>query len=175
MFGKSNPTATAVIGMLKEDHQKVKGIFEDFEQAKDSRTKQRLVDTALMELEVHAKLEEGLIYPAIRPEIDDDDLMDEALEEHHIVHTLIAELKKMKPSDERFDAKFTVLGESCKHHIKEEETEMLPKAEEADIDWEALETQVMKRKEQLLSKASARPGNSNGKPSKKSTGGRSKR
>ena len=54
--------------------------------------------------------------------------MDEALEEHHVVHLLIAELKKMKPNSEGFDAKFTVLGESVKRHIKEEEGEMLPKA-----------------------------------------------
>ena len=49
----------------------------------------------------NAKLEEELIYPTIRGEIDDDDLMDEALEEHHVVHGLIGELRKMKPRDER--------------------------------------------------------------------------
>jgi hypothetical protein len=65
---------------------------------------------------------------------------------------LIKELKKLKSSDERFQAKFTVLGELVKHHIKEEEDEMLPKAEKSDIDWEALETTVMKRKEALVSK-----------------------
>ena len=85
--------------------------------------------TALMELEVHSKLEEELIYPAIRAEIDDDDLMDEALEEHHVVHGLLGELKKMKPSDERYDAKFTVLAENVRHHIKEEESDMFPMAE----------------------------------------------
>ncbi len=82
--------SSMVIDMLKEDHQKVKALFAEFENAKDSRSKQRIVETALMELDVHAKLEEGLIYPAIRPEIDDEDLMDEALEEHHVVHVLIS-------------------------------------------------------------------------------------
>ena len=151
LFGTSNP----VIEMLKEDHQKVKGLFEEFKAAEDAKTKQRIVDTAVTELEVHAKLEEGLIYPAIRPELDEGDLMDEALEEHHVVHLLIAELKKMKPRDDRFDAKFTVLGESVQHHIKEEESQMLPKAEGSNIDWDKLETQVTKRKAQLLSKTSA--------------------
>ena len=104
---------------------------------------------------MHSKLEEELIYPAIRPEIDDDDLMDEALEEHHVVHGLLVELKKMKPSDDRYDAKFTVLAENVRHHIKEEESEMFPKAEECEIDWEALYSQVVKRKEQLTAKSSA--------------------
>ena len=37
---------------------------------------------------MHAKLEEELIYPEIRQEIDDD-LIDGALEEYHVVHGLI--------------------------------------------------------------------------------------
>ena len=147
--------ASAVTDMLREDHKKVKGLFDEFEQAEDAKAKQRIVETAVMELEVHSKLEEGLVYPAIRAEIDDDDLMDEALEEHHVVHGLIGELKKMKPSDARYDAKFTVLAENVRHHIKEEESEMFPKAEECEMDWDALCSQVVKRKEQLTGKSSA--------------------
>ncbi|MGH7231893.1 MAG: hemerythrin domain-containing protein, partial [Nitrospiraceae bacterium] len=120
---------------------------------------------------VHAKLEEDLIYPAIRSKIDEEDLMDEALEEHHVVHVLLAELKKLKPNSERYDAKFTVLGESVKHHIKEEEGEILPKAEEADIDWEELATRVMKRKEQLLVKMSKGSGGSRGRSARARKGG----
>ena len=156
MAGKSiGIDASSVTDMLREDHKKVKGLFEEFEQAEDSKTKQRIVETVLMELGIHAALEEELIYPAIRSEIDDEPLMDEALEEHHVVHGLLAELKKMKPSDERYDAKFTVLGECVKHHIEEEESEMLPKAEGADIEWEDLHEKVMKRKEQLVAKGAA--------------------
>ena len=119
-----------------------------------------------MELEIHAELEEKLIYPAIREEIDEDDMMNEAIEEHHLVHVLIKELKKLKPADEIFEAKFKVLGELVKHHIEEEEGEMLPKAEKSDIDWEKLETTVMKRKEALLSKGTT------GGPKRKASKGR---
>jgi hemerythrin superfamily protein len=149
-------SVSSVTDMLRKDHKKVKGLFEEFEQAEDTTTKQRIVETALTELEVHSKLEEELIYPAIRSEIDDEDLMDEALEEHHVVHGLLGELKKMKASDERYDAKFTVLAENVRHHIKEEESEMFPKAEDCEIDWEALCSQVMKRKEQLTAKKASK-------------------
>ncbi len=152
-------SASSVTNILREDHKKVKGLFEEFEHAEDAKAKQRIVETAVAELEVHSKLEEELIYPEIRAEIADDDLMDEALEEHHVVHGLIGELKKMKPSDERYDAKFTVLAESVRHHIKEEESEMFPKAEDCEIDWDDLYAQVLNRKEQLMAKID--------KPSKK--------
>jgi hemerythrin superfamily protein len=66
--------ASSVTDMLRKDHKNVKGLFEEFEQAEDATIKQRIVETALTELEMHSKLEEELIYPAIRPEIDDDDL-----------------------------------------------------------------------------------------------------
>jgi len=145
--------ASGVIEMLKEDHEKVKGLFEDFESA-EGRERADIAATAIMELEVHADLEEKLIYPAIRKHIDEDEMMNEAVEEHHLVHVLIKELKKLKPKDEVFQAKFKVLGELVKHHIEEEEGEMLPKAQESDIDWEKLETAVMKRRETMTSKLS---------------------
>ena len=144
---------SGVIEMLKTDHEKVKGLFEDFESA-EGREQADIAATAIMELEVHADLEEKLIYPAIREHIDEDEMMNEAVEEHHLVHVLIKELKKLKPKDEIFQAKFKVLGELVKHHIEEEEGEMLPKAQESDIDWEKLETAVIKRRETMTSKLS---------------------
>jgi len=168
MFNKSKTaSASSVTNMLREDHKKVTDLFEEFEQAEDAKAKQRIVETAVTELEVHSKLEEELIYPAIRADIADDELMDEAFEEHHVVHGLIGELKKMKPSDERYYAKFTVLAENVKHHITEEETEMFPKAEDCEIAWEELYTQVMNRKEQLIAKTSAISKTSANRPSKK--------
>ena len=147
-------TENAVVEMLKQDHEKVKGLFEEFKET-EGREKTEIAKTVIQELEVHADLEERLVYPAIREEIEADDKMNEAIEEHHLVHVLIAELKKLKPSDERFEAKFTVLGELVKHHIEEEEGEMLPQAEKSNIDWEDLESRVMKRKEQLMAKDTA--------------------
>jgi len=142
-----------VLKMLKEDHKKVKGIFDEFEEASDKRRKAKLVLEGVQELEVHAALEEELVYPALRKEMEEEEeLMDEALEEHHVVHVLIGELKEMSPEDERYFAKFTVLAENVRHHIKEEEGEMFPQAADAEIDWEELQQSVEQRKAELTAK-----------------------
>lgn len=145
-------TANPVLTMLKADHTKVKALFAEYQEA-TPRKQQDIAQTIIQELEIHAKLEEELIYPAIRKGIKGDMLMNEATEEHHLVHVLIAELKELEPSDARFKAKFTVLGELVKHHVKEEEGEMFPEAQKGKIDWEALEAEVMERKEHLMARA----------------------
>ena len=145
-------TSNPVLTMLKADHKKVKALFAEYEEA-TPRQQQDIAQTAIQELEIHAGLEEGLIYPAIREGIHDDEVMNEANEEHHLVHVLIAELKELEPSDDTFKAKFTVLGELVKHHVKEEEGEMFPQAQKAKIDWEELNAEVMERKEQLMAQA----------------------
>lgn len=148
MATSSNPVLT----MLKTDHKKVKALFAEYQEA-TPRKQQDIAQTVIQDLEIHAELEEELIYPAIRKGTKDDKLMNEATEEHHLVHVLIAELKELEPSDATFKAKFTVLGELVKHHVKEEEGEMFPQAQKAKIDWEALEAEVTERKEQLMAQA----------------------
>lgn len=159
------------VELLREDHRKVQDLFEEFEGA-DNRSRQRIVDQALTELEIHAKLEEGLIYPAIREVLDEEELMDQALEEHHVVELLIKELRKMGPKDERYSAKFQVLCEIVKHHIEEEESQILPQAEGSDLDLAELGQDAMMQKEKLTAKMSS---GSNKKSSKSSGRGRSRK
>jgi len=122
------------ITLLKDDHKTVEGLFRKFEKAgqRAHKTKRRLADEIIRELSVHASIEELLFYPATRAYVESaEDEVLEALEEHHIVKWTLSELEKMDPEDERFDAKLTVLMESVRHHVKEEEQEMFPKVRRA--------------------------------------------
>jgi hemerythrin-like domain-containing protein len=102
---------TNAIAMLKEDHEKVKGLLERFEETNGSATKAKIVSEALMALKVHATVEEELFYPAMRQNIEDDEgIMDEADEEHHVAKVLIAELEKMTGDEDHWDPKFKVFG-----------------------------------------------------------------
>jgi hemerythrin superfamily protein len=144
------------IDLLDEDHQILKELFEKFEAAKDRRSKQPVIEKALKLLTVHAAIEEEIFYPALRnAKIEEmKPLLDEALEEHHVAKFLMAELKGMDEQEERYDAKFEVLAESVRHHIKEEESDMFPKAKKADLDWEAMAKRMKERKAYLNDKPS---------------------
>jgi hemerythrin superfamily protein len=142
---------TNAIAMLKEDHNTVKDLFERFEETNGSATKAKIVSEALMALKVHATIEEELFYPAVRQNIEDEEgIMDEADEEHHVAKVLIAELEKMTGDEEHWDAKFKVLAESVRHHIKEEEGKMLKEAKKTEIDFDILGSQMAHLKQKLM-------------------------
>src|SRR6478736_1459174 len=86
---------------------------------------------AIVLLTVHTYIENEVMYPRVRellPELEDDVL--ESYEEHHVADVLVVELSAMKPQDERFAAKTTVLIESVRHHMDEEEQDWFPKVRE---------------------------------------------
>src|SRR5687768_139120 len=122
--------STDAIVLLKQDHKEIRRLFREFQQAgkEPSARKAQLVDGIIEALTVHTYIENEVMYPQIRellPDLEDDVL--ESYEEHHVADVLVMELSMMKPSDERFDAKTTVLIENVLHHIEEEEDEWFPK------------------------------------------------
>ncbi|HYJ27660.1 MAG TPA: hemerythrin domain-containing protein [Nocardioides sp.] len=121
------------IVLLKDDHKQIRKVFRDFQSAGDDATdrKGKLVDTMIELLTQHTYIENEVMYPRVRellPDLEDDVL--ESYEEHHVADVLVMELAGMKPTDERFDAKTTVLIENVTHHMDEEEQEWFPQVRE---------------------------------------------
>lgn len=141
------------IKLLKEDHREVKAWFTQYEKLENESEKQALAKKICAALTVHAKIEEEIFYPALRKNIDDEDLLDEAEVEHASAKQLIAEILSMSPKDHLFDAKVKVLGEYVMHHVQEEEQEMFPEARESDVDLGAVGEKLSKRKAELMKKA----------------------
>jgi hemerythrin superfamily protein len=125
--------STDAIVILKDDHKQIRRLFGQFEKAGEDATqaKGRIVEQIIEALTVHTYLENEVMYPEVRtllPDLEDDVL--ESYEEHHVADVLCMELAAMKPDDERFAAKTTVLIENVEHHIEEEEDEWFPKVRE---------------------------------------------
>ena len=141
------------VKLLTADHKNVKKLFKDFEKLKEAddgaMKKAEVVQQICMELTIHAKVEEEIFYPAVRESIDEEDLMDEADVEHAGAKSLIAQLTGMKPGDDHYDAKVTVLGEYIDHHVKEEQDGMFPKAKRAKVDMVELGERIVQRKQEL--------------------------
>ncbi len=121
------------IVVLRDDHKTIRKVFRDFQSAGPGARvrKGKLVDTMIELLTQHTYIENEVMYPRVRallPDLEDDVL--ESYEEHHVADVLVTELSLMKPTDERFDAKTTVLIENVTHHMEEEEKEWFPKVRE---------------------------------------------
>ncbi len=145
------------ISLLLDDHRKVKKLFREFESVKNDTRKEEIVRDACRELTVHTQIEEELFYPALR-DADNEafgDLVDEAVVEHAGAKNLIAELESMKPGDDLYDAKFTVLAEYIEHHVKEEEEDLFPKVIRKKIALQEVGVAMVERKEALMAEAMA--------------------
>ena len=112
--------------LLKKQHRDVKQLFKKLERTERASERRQLMTEIAQELQVHTKIEEELFYPAMRdvPSKKAEEMLNEALEEHHVVDLVLNELPQVDPEDERFEAKMTVLSELVLHHADEEEKEM---------------------------------------------------
>lgn len=137
------------IAMLKSDHEKVSGLFEAFGKARASSKKKALVAEICAELKVHTQLEDEIFYPAVKSALRDKQLVPEAKVEHSSIKALIAQVEGVEPDGEAYDATVKVMSEYVKHHVKEEQDEMFPKAKKTRLDLVDLRDKMLKRKEEL--------------------------
>ena len=123
------PMSTDAIVLLRGDHTEVRKLFTEFQSPKTTPARKGSIVAKVIELlTVHTYIENEVMYPQVRsllPELEADVL--ESYEEHHVADTLVMELAALKPGDERFEAKTTVLIENVTHHMDEEEQDWFPK------------------------------------------------
>lgn len=113
--------------LLRQDHKKVKELFEQAESA-DGKKQQQIFEQIKTELETHTHIEETVFYPAMQKHEELKDLVLESIEEHKQVKTLLREMDNLASDSEKFEPKLMVLMENVEHHAEEEEEgKMFPK------------------------------------------------
>jgi len=152
---KTSPTPKAAapkdaIELLRADHKAVSGLFADYEKTRSAAKKKELVAEICTELSVHTQIEEEIFYPAVKAALKDKLLVPEGTIEHGGIKDLIAQLEGIEPDGEMYDAKVKVLSEYVEHHVKEEQTEMFPKAKSTSLDLVELGARMAARKVDLL-------------------------
>jgi hemerythrin superfamily protein len=145
---------TDAVSLLTTDHAEVAELFDEYESLVDGDgaddEKQALAERICAMLTVHTTIEEEIFYPAAREALDEQDLLDEAEVEHATAKDLIEQIQSMEPGDELYDAKVKVLGEYVNHHVLEEEGELFPKCQSADMELDDLGEELQSRKDELM-------------------------
>lgn len=137
------------IDLLKADHRAVEALFTEFENA-DKRSKLRIAKDICAELEVHAKIEETVFYPAAKSSVkNSEDLVNEGIVEHEGIKRLVKMIPTLTTADEFFESRVKVLKEYVSHHVKEEENKMFPKIIEGEIDLKDLGDKLTRAKDRL--------------------------
>jgi hemerythrin superfamily protein len=117
--------AMDAIGLLKEDHEKVRKLFKQLDKATGPR-RDELFATLTRELELHTTVEERYLYPVMDRVKSAHELVQESYQEHHQVDVVIAEMQGLQPDGDAWQAKLAVLREDVEHHADEEEKELFP-------------------------------------------------
>ncbi len=119
-----------VFDLLKQDHQKVSNIFEQLESSDGIASSQRqtLFTQLKQELDIHAHVEETILYPVLKQVSETREITVEAYGEHQEVKDLLAELEAMPIDDEEWNDTLLELKSNVEHHVDEEENEMFERA-----------------------------------------------
>ena len=147
-LGNPSPSIT---NMIRIDHTHVLMLFRRFHPDTSLSRKQALVTNACLAIEVHAQLEEEIFYPALQSAGLLDATLDKSVLEHDGMRELISTLRAMEPEGPQYDEIFRELMRTVLHHVADEETTLLPQAEEKlPGELSRLGAQMTRRRLQLL-------------------------
>lgn len=149
-----NAHHVAATALLRADHRRVEDLFSQYERdAGQSAAAGQVISQICQELEIHTRIEEEIFYPTVRNASQEigHNLLADALKEHRAVKLLTARLRDMRPEDEAYEDIVRQLKEGVGSHVREEENEMMPKAEDAlGEQLEAVGAQLRRRRQELL-------------------------
>lgn len=152
----STPNA---IDLLDTDHLAVYGLFQSYRELVRTRApalqRRALAEEICMELTIHAKLEEELFYPAVREALQEDEVVDEAEDQHGSQRDFIAQILSTPPEDELYDAKVAVLGEYVERHVRQEREQVFNRLAASQLDLHALARSLTVRRDELRAVADA--------------------
>ncbi|MBW4469929.1 MAG: hemerythrin domain-containing protein [Stenomitos rutilans HA7619-LM2] len=119
----SNKSDMNVQDVIRMDHQKVNALFVEINNSNDSQKIQEYFGQIYKDLIVHAKAEEQVVYPAVRPFYGDDNTQ-ELYDEQAEMATLLNEIKSIDPANAEFKTKVNQLKDIVMDHVRQEESTM---------------------------------------------------
>lgn len=144
---KLPPDATA---LLMQDHAEVEAMFRQYQMEDDAGIKAILANKICVALTVHAQIEEEIFYPAAGEALEDDGLVNEAIEEHDEIKKTIAEIVESTAMQKSIDGNVMQMMRVVEHHVQEEETQMFPDMRQASLNLIELGRRLAARRAEIL-------------------------
>ena len=145
--------APDAIDLLDADHLAVHALFQSYRQlvrtGASALQRRALAEEICLELTIHAKLEEELFHPAVRDALQDEDLVDEAEDQHGSQRDFIAQILSAPSGDELYDARVAVLEEYVERHVRQEREQVFNRVLASRLDLQSLARMLALRKEEL--------------------------
>jgi hemerythrin superfamily protein len=121
-----------IVDDIITDHREFASVFSEIESGGDPRTQPDLVEHVIAGIVRHAVAEEEYLYPAARKALPDgDDLADHELKEHAEAEEIMKAIEKAGTDDAQYDDLVRKLIGEIRHHVEDEENDLLPKLREA--------------------------------------------
>lgn len=145
--------APDAIDLLDADHLAVHALFESYRDLVRRRApalkRRALAEEICIELTIHARLEEELFYPAVREALHDEDLLDEAEEQHGSQREFVAQILATSADDALYDARVAVLSDYVERHVRQEREQVFNRVLASRMDLQSLARSLTIRKEEL--------------------------
>ncbi|GAA1787697.1 hemerythrin domain-containing protein [Planosporangium flavigriseum] len=121
--------ASDAVTLIMNDHRMLEDLFEQVQSGKGDR--RALVEEIAARLMAHAQAEEKKVYPALtKADPSEKDEVHHGYEEHDEAEQLLKKAQQNIDSPQ-FEQMFTEFVNAVKHHVEEEESEILPALRDA--------------------------------------------
>ncbi|SMD24641.1 hemerythrin domain-containing protein [Lentzea albidocapillata] len=125
------PERPDLISAIITDHREVEQVFTELAHENNPEIRRQLTDHVIAELVRHSVAEEQYLYPTAREVLaDGDKIADHEIKEHAEAEQLMKRLEDVDASDPRFDQLLSELMSSIRHHLRDEEGDLLPRLAE---------------------------------------------
>ena len=132
--------------ILKADHREVEKLLKSLADSEEGSQREQEVEQLVAALTLHMQLEETLLYPLVEQHVGAED-EEEAEVEHGLARDGLSKVSSMTTAP-GFGAVVEMLQAGIKHHVKEEETEILPELKDKmeRAEWLALGDAIVEAK-----------------------------
>jgi hemerythrin superfamily protein len=108
--------------LLHEDHVAVAALFVEYVATQDKTERTTIVSQLRELLTAHSEIEETMVYPRLREQAADKEVVGVAFEEHHLMDLLLCQMADLEVGSEDLSVKLALLKKLVAKHVEEEES-----------------------------------------------------